>query len=82
MFHYRAEKMPVFIGDRQYLNRGSNNTPLIFVLSLVEMPVKAIKQTPTGVIWRRYCQLRNEDEIRTETGRRIFVHFQGMKTGT
>ncbi|SEH07285.1 Uncharacterised protein [Candidatus Venteria ishoeyi] len=25
--------------------------------------------------------IRSEDEINAETGRRIFIHFQGVKTG-
>ncbi|SEH05475.1 Uncharacterised protein [Candidatus Venteria ishoeyi] len=29
----------------------------------------------------KFSLLRSEDKINTETGRRIFIHFQGMKTG-
>ncbi|MDM8547108.1 hypothetical protein QUF61_11495 [Candidatus Venteria ishoeyi] len=27
------------------------------------------------------CLIRSEDEINAETGHRIFIHFQGVKTG-
>ncbi|WP_286019544.1 hypothetical protein, partial [Candidatus Venteria ishoeyi] len=33
------------------------------------------------VFGKRRCEIRSEDEISAGTGHRIFIHFQGVKTG-
>ncbi|SEH09027.1 Endonuclease/Exonuclease/phosphatase family protein [Candidatus Venteria ishoeyi] len=46
-----------------------------------KLPLESVTEVQLGALQQQDYALRSEDKINTETGRRIFIHFQGVKTG-